>query len=107
MNYTAVTFGVPVATSILNARKISALTFETKAKNVTGGWMKDYNEEFRNLYSSSNIIRMIKSKMRCTRHVAYGRDQKLLQILVGKPEGKKLLAERRWEDDIKMDLKET
>jgi hypothetical protein len=47
--------------------------------------------------------------MRCARYVAYGRDQELLQILVGEPEGKKSCRrpELRWEDDIKMDLKET
>jgi hypothetical protein len=52
---------------------------------------------------------MITSKMICARHVAYGRDQKLLKILVGKPEGKNSLRrpESRWEDDIKIDLKET
>jgi hypothetical protein len=38
---------------------------------LTGGWRKLYNEELRNLYSSPNIIRMIKSgMMRCARNVA-------------------------------------
>jgi hypothetical protein len=43
------------------------------------------------------------------RDVACGRDQKLLQILVGKSEGKRSLRrpERPWEDDIKIDVKET
>jgi hypothetical protein len=52
---------------------------------------------------------MIKSKIRRARHVAYRRDQKLLQMLVEKPKGKTSLGRpgRRWEDDIKMDLKET
>jgi hypothetical protein len=29
---------------------------------VTGGWKKLHNEELHNLYSSPNLIRMIKSK---------------------------------------------
>jgi hypothetical protein len=29
---------------------------------VTGGWRKLHSEEFRNLYSSPSIIRMIKSR---------------------------------------------
>jgi hypothetical protein len=38
---------------------------------VTGDWRKLHNEELHNLYSSSNIIRMMKSRrMRCAEHVA-------------------------------------
>jgi len=39
---------------------------------------------------------------------AYGGEESLLQGLVGKPEGKRLLGRprRRWEDNIKMDLQE-
>jgi hypothetical protein len=37
--------------------------FEPKRDEETGGWRKLHNEEFHNLYSSPNIIRMIKSKM--------------------------------------------
>jgi hypothetical protein len=39
-------------------RRISGL----KRDKVTGEWRKLHNEELRNLYSSPNIIRMIKSK---------------------------------------------
>ena len=39
---------------------------------------------------------------------AYGKNRGLYRVLVGKPEGKRPLGRprRRWEDNIKMDLKE-
>jgi hypothetical protein len=36
--------------------------FGPKRKEVRGGWRKLHNEELHNSYSSSNIIRMIKSR---------------------------------------------
>jgi hypothetical protein len=38
----------------------------------------------------------------------YGGEEKLIQGLVGKPEGKRQLGRprRKWEDNIKMDLQE-
>jgi hypothetical protein len=48
-------------------RRISA----PKKQTDIGGWIKVHNEEFHNLYSSSNVIRMVKPrKMRWVRHVA-------------------------------------
>jgi hypothetical protein len=44
--------------------------FGPKRDEVTGGWRKLHNEELHNLYSSPSIIRMIKSRMNRTRHVA-------------------------------------
>jgi hypothetical protein len=45
--------------------------FEPKKDEVTGGWRKLHNEELHNLYSSLNIIMMIKSRrMRWAGHVA-------------------------------------
>jgi hypothetical protein len=38
---------------------------------VTGGWRRLNSEEFHNLWSSSNVIRMFKSRrMRWAEHVA-------------------------------------
>jgi hypothetical protein len=45
--------------------------FGPKRDGVTGEWRKLFNEELHNLYSSSSIIRMIKTRrMKCTGHVA-------------------------------------
>jgi hypothetical protein len=76
---------------------------------VTGDWRKLHNEELHNLYSSPNIIRMIKSRrMRCAMHAARIRETRnAYRILVGKPEGKGALGRprRRWVDNIKMDFR--
>jgi hypothetical protein len=48
--------------------------------------------------------------MRWAEHVAcMGEERKVYKVLVGKPKGKKLLGRRRrkWEEGIRMDLKET
>jgi hypothetical protein len=37
-------------------------TFRPKRDKIVGDWRKMHNEELRNLYSSPNIIRMIKSR---------------------------------------------
>jgi hypothetical protein len=62
------------------------------------------------LYSSSNIVRVIKSRrIRWAGHVApMGEGRGVYRVLVGKPEGKRPLgrSRHRWEDNIKMDLRE-
>jgi hypothetical protein len=75
--------------------------FEPKRDEVTGEWRKLHNEELHNLYSSSDIIRQVKSKrMRWAGHVArMGEERKVYKVLVGKPEGKRPLGRprRRWD----------
>jgi hypothetical protein len=36
--------------------------FGPRRKEVVGGWRRGHNEEFHDLYTSPNIIRVIKSK---------------------------------------------
>ena len=84
--------------------------FETRRDEVTEEWMKLHIEELNDLYCSSNIVRVIKSRrMRWVGHVArVGERRGVCRVVGGKPEGKSLLGRprRRWEDNIKMDLKE-
>jgi hypothetical protein len=46
----------------LTLREVLRRIFGPKRDEVTGDWRKLHNEKLHNLYSSSNIIRMIKSR---------------------------------------------
>jgi len=74
---------------------------------VAGGWRRLHNEEFRNLHTSLNIIRVMKSRrMRWVGQVArMGEMRDAYKILVGKPEGKRAHGRlwRAWDDNIRMD----
>jgi hypothetical protein len=75
-----------------------------------GSWRKLHNDELHSLYSSLNIIRVIKSRrMRWAVHVSHmGEGRGVYRVLVGKPKDKRPLGRprRRWEDNIKLDLRE-
>jgi len=68
--------------------------FGLNRDEVKGEWRKVHNEELNDLYSSPNIVRVIKSRrMRWVRHVArMGEERGLYRILVGKPAGKRPLG---------------
>ena len=84
--------------------------FGAKKDEITGEWRMLHNAELHTLYSSPNIIRNLKSKrLRWAGHVA--RMEQFInvhRVLVGKPESKRYLRRPRyrWEDNIKMDLRE-
>jgi hypothetical protein len=84
--------------------------FGLKRGEMIGGWRKLHNEELRTLYCSPSIIRIMKSRrIKWAGHVArMGEKKNAYRILVGKPEGKRPLGRRRrrWEDNIRMDLRE-
>jgi hypothetical protein len=71
--------------------------FGLKRDEVTGNWRKLHNEELHDLYSSPNIIRMIKSRrMKRAGYVARMREKRnAYRRLVGKPEGKRPLGRPR------------
>ena len=85
-------------------RRISGL----KRDEVTGEWRKLHNEELNDLYSSPNIVQVIKSRRMWAGHLArVGDSRDVYWVLVRKPEGKRPLGtpRRRWEENILMDFR--
>jgi hypothetical protein len=75
--------------------------FGPKREEVAGDWRRQHNEELHNFYASLNIIRVIKSRrMKWVGHVPrMGEMRHEGRIPFARPS-------RRWEDNIRMDLKE-
>jgi hypothetical protein len=81
-----------------------------RGDEVTREWRKLQNEELNDLFSSPNIVRVVKSRrMRWVGHVArMGERRGVYRVLAWKSERKRPLGRprRRWEDNIKMNLQE-
>ena len=90
--------------------KVVRNIFGAKRDEITGEWRKLYNAELHELYSSSNIIKNLKSRrLRWAGHVARMEQTRIVyRVLVLKPESRRPIGRprRRWEDNIKMDLRE-
>jgi hypothetical protein len=84
--------------------------FRPKRDEITGEWRKLHDEELNDLYSSSNIFRLIKSRsMKCAGHITcMGERRGIYRVLVWKPEGKRPFGRprNRWKGIIKTDLQE-
>jgi hypothetical protein len=90
--------------------RVSEMIFGPKRDEMTGEWTELHNEELSDLYSSSSIIRIIKSRrMIWAGHVArMGKKRNAYSLLVGKPEVNIPLGipRRGCVDNIRLDLGE-
>ena len=79
-------------------------------RDENGEWGRLHNEDLHNLYRSPNIVKVIKSRrLWWAGHVAWMEEgRRAFKMLTGKPTEKRSLGmpRGRWEDNIKMVLKE-
>jgi hypothetical protein len=78
-------------------RENSVLRIFGPKREEDGSWRKLHNDEFHSLYSSPNIVTVIKSmRMSWDGHVArIGEKKGVYRVLVGRPEGKRPLGRPR------------
>ena len=90
--------------------KVLRKTLEAKRDEISEEWRKLHNTELHALCSSPKLIRNLQSKrQRWAGHVARMEEfRNAYRVLMGRSDGKRPLGRprRRWEDNIKMDLKE-
>ena len=84
--------------------------FGPRRDEVTEEWRRLHNEELNDLYSSPNIVWVIKlRRMRWDGYVVcMDEEREVYRVLVGKLEGRRPLGRprHRWVDNIRMDLQE-
>jgi len=80
--------------------------FGTRREEVTGEWRRLHNEKLSDLYSSPNIVRVMKSRtMKWAEHVARMGEERGVYRWANRREGNPLVRpRRRWMDNIRMDL---
>jgi hypothetical protein len=100
---------IPVVTAVsLFENKVLSI-FCRRKEDRTEGWRKLHSGELHSFCFSLHIRGIMSRRMRWAGHVAHMVMRNVYKILVGKPEGKRLLRrlKYRWKDNIKMHLRET
>jgi hypothetical protein len=73
---------------------------------VTGGWKKFHNKQLHNAYSSHDVVKVMKSRMRLAGHKVHVGEMRNAHRIVIKLEGVIPLGRyrHRLENNIKMDI---
>jgi hypothetical protein len=81
---------------MVSENRVLRKIFGSKSDEITGEWRRLHNKLY-DLYSSPNIIQVIKSRrVRWVGHVAHmGEGRGAYRILVGRPEGRRPLGRPR------------